>query len=1134
MTDTDIQIKIDAVATDASREIKSLTKQIDRMNKTIAKGGKVSTQNVGQMTRSFKSLTAHVSKLALIYGTFKTLLTSTVITAQFEQSIKKLGVYSGTTAIELAELEDRAKDLGESTIFSASQVAEGMNEMALAGLASKEMLDGIGDILNLASIGMIDLKTATDFAITSMKAFGLESEDVNDITDIFAKTSTISATNVTQLGQALSKVGQVAHAYNVSLEETASALGVLADAGRRGSEAGTQLKIVFQRLAGNKEALKYLDELGISMYDLDGKLLPFTQQLLLVKNRLQDMSEKARNIKLAQIFGAEASASAIALLNNLDEVNSKLEQVRQAMLNDYASKSAKEIVDTLVGSYKNLISALEGLAIKIISELTPALRQMLDTMTETIRGMDEEKIAEFAGSIGALVETLTAFIGIMGDASGATFKFIQDNGNLVVYVAGLLIALKKLNPALILYMTNMKMLTATTMPLIAGTVALTGVFLSYIDAIERETKAVQLQVKLQEKRLLGFDRVSKAIVDSLNKETGAIGDSNTERAKLASTVGKLLSKLIVEEKVMKQGALTNEQYANNKKIIRDQITSLFGVLDRIGVSWEKETEVIEKVTTAQITLNEATVDAIKNYNRFEVSLNKRVSSTYKAIDRILKKEQKLYDNIKKIEQEKSNIYKEYTDKRANLAQDYDQLLYNARTQDLDEHKKHLSDKLRASELLRKAEEALSSGMFDEAGRYYAEAKSLASSFAGEVIEINDHVYESSKDTYKSASDIYKQTKEGELKILKEKERAEIEANALKMKLIVTELKAQKIQLTVQEALLKSLNNLGASAKKNLANFDNISVFDEAKKDLSDLISSIEKTNVNIKTNVIIDDDNTVESQIKKMESRYVPTFKAKVNVDEVELNKAKDAIERQDVKKTVDYEPDTQDLDKTEAKLKSDKIISDIEFKADTTEVDSFKDEVESDTIVAELDVDPKRAIGTGVATVNKISAMTAMMVADADARSAINTANRAVSKINRMVAYITVKTKYVASLGGFIPQQHLAEGGSVFTGSGRVAGYDPTDSDKVSAKLTGGEFVVKREAVDSYGLSILHSINNMRYPKPTGYATGGFVGGGSNVSSPSMATPINLNVGGKSFGMTADRDIAEALQRFLENEGGL
>ena len=257
MTDTDIQIKIDAVAGNASKEINKLTKDIAKMNKTIATGGKVTTQNVGQMTRSFKSLTAHVSKLAIIYGTFKTLMTGTVITAQFEQSIQKLGIYSGATAQELALLEEKAKALGESTVFSASQVAEGMNEMALAGLSSEDMLAGIGDTLNLASVGMISLKEATDYTVTSMKTYGLEASDMNDITDIFAKGSTISATTVTQLGQALTKVGAVASTYNVSLEETTALLGVLADGGRRASEAGTQLKISMLRLASNPEAKKY-------------------------------------------------------------------------------------------------------------------------------------------------------------------------------------------------------------------------------------------------------------------------------------------------------------------------------------------------------------------------------------------------------------------------------------------------------------------------------------------------------------------------------------------------------------------------------------------------------------------------------------------------------------------------------------------------------------------------------------------------------------------------------------------------------------------------------------------------------------------------------------------------------------
>jgi len=1132
MTDTDIQIKIDAVSADASREIKKLTRDIDKMNKTIARGGRANVGQVGQMTRSFKSLTAHVSKLALIYGSFHTLLTSTVITAKFEESIKKLGVFSGTTAVELEELETKAKELGESTVFSASQVAEGMNEMALAGLKSGEMLDGIGDILNLAQVGMLDLKTASDFAVTSMKAFNLESKDIGDITDALAKASTISATNVTQLGQALSKVGQVANAYNVTLAQTAGALGILADAGRRGTEAGTQLKIVMQRLAGNKEALKYLDELGISMYDANNNLLPFTKQLSIVSERLSGMSEKARNIKLSQIFGSEASASAIALTNNYDKLLEKIKEIETAMVNDFATTSAKEMVDTLIGSYKNLTSALEGLAIKIMSELTPALRTMLGSWTEMVRGMDDDAIYDFAESIGFVVESITTLTSVMSSLASVSVGMLQDNQNLAKGVGILGVALKLMGKEL-------RAMFATLMmnPVYAGLAGVIALTLFYTDAIENQSRAIKKQLELETERGKSFSKTVNLIVDATDRETGAIGKSNYERARLASSVASVLSKLREEERVLKQGSLTTQQFADKKETLRMQIESLDAQLVKIGGSWEKESKLIEEITNKQIVLNEVTEDALKNYGKFETFAQKRYSAVAKVIDKLEKKEEKLRDKVKTLEQDKLDIFKDYADKRASLNEEYDKLLYNARTKDLGEHEKYLADKQRATELITKANQALEKGNIDEASRYYGEAKSLATSFAGTVIEQekkkkdatkntfremggfsssfanevvgdNKKVLASSKQTFTEAEKIYKLTKAGEGAVLEKKKQAEIEANAEKMKFVQMELKAVLAQIESQEALAKSIENMAKVWAGKIGDFDSIKVFDTAKKQLRDLIAEASGAEINIKAKIEAPETSDFEAQIKAMEDRYVPTFKAKVEVDGDSLKDTEKEIENKDITAEVEYEPKLDKIDQLKLKLEKEIITADMMVTTENAKV-SVND------------------------VVNYTESQTPEFDTDSNTDPVVVSVNNIVSWINQQSASIDVYTNYHASGGGYIPQ-HLAGGGS-FVGSGMVAGYDPTDSDSVNAKLTGGEFVVKREAVDAYGAGLLYAINSMKYQKPMGYADGGRVGASvSNIAPQLQMQPVTINFGGSSVSaQMSPEQVMEALQMGLNTYGG-
>lgn len=1295
---SDIKIIVDAESAKASAEIKKLTKDLDKMNKTIKDGGKVTEKNVSQMTRSFKSLTAHVSKLAIIYGTFKTLMTGTVITAQFEQSIKKLGVFSGSSAVQLTELSDKAKDLGESTIFSASQVAEGMNEMALAGLSSNEMLDGISDVLNLASVGMISLKDATDFTVTSMKAFGLESSDINDITDVFAKTSTISATNVTQLGQALSKVGQVAHTYNVSLEETSVALGILADSGRRGSEAGTQLKIVMQRLAGNKEALKYIEELTdettglkLSMYDASGALLPFDEQLRKINQSLSGLDEKSRNIKLAEIFGSEASASAIALLNNLEDYRVKLLEVQEAMANDFATKSAKVMVDTLIGSFKNLQSALEGLAIKIVGEMTPALRGMLDQWTETIRGMDEDEVKDFADALTGLVEGVTSVTGAFASFAGSTIGFISNNKNLVAVVGTLVIAVKVLRTEMIkTFVATVAQSKGSLGSLILGfglvetriksmivqiglwkiatlgaiTVVVAGLAM-YVDKLQATWKARSKLLDLEVTAGARYSEIVNQIVKATDYSTGVIGENNVERAKLATSISKEIGLLEKELTGLKRGSLTFKEYTDKRKVLREQLDSLYGIQEKIGKSWVKETVAVKKATDAQILNNTITKEAIKNYDKFDKALQKRVDSTEKAISKIIKAEQGLVLKQAKVEADRLRIISDYADKRLQIVEDYNSLEYEGRTADLEGLAKHNAEKLRIEELLAKGREALSKGAIDEASRYYAEAKSMASSFAGQVIEENGKVLISSSETYKTASDIYKTTKQAELVILDQKKIAELQANKQKLELIVLELKGQKALLEMQDKFLEKLTQLGDKAKDTKAQFDEPSYFQKINEDYDktiqhfedkalemqvDIDDKIAKTKLaNIDTlkqklttpkrmeikvddkelkeagkstddlkyrlesvmgldgnyemvmvvndddidkatrsvenlNIVLTDDpeakvtidiadvtiaqdeltalkgwtesdvieinftsndEAIDDSKRKLESLVIGDYKVKVDADTTPLDFGIAKLiagykKTSDDKKklTMVTNPEFTEAEKmiaTFLALQKDepiekKVVADV--RGISTEVEKEKVKIESQTpIETKVSADTTLVIDKTASTLQVVSNMVANVKVDADTSRAYTSVVALIRWINSQSAKVNVGF----SGGGSVPQG-LA-GGGVFTGSGSVGGYDATDSDGVNARLTGGEFVINRSAVDIAGLSMLNDINDKKYSSLKGYATGGLVGGSNNVTSESnnfknLGT-LNLNVGGKTYPALVPQEVADALQIYMNTEGG-
>lgn len=243
-----------------------------------------------------------------------------------------------------------------------------------------------------------------------------------------------------------------------------------------------------------------------------------------------------------------------------------------------------------------------------------------------------------------------------------------------------------------------------------------------------------------------------------------------------------------------------------------------------------------------------------------------------------------------------------------------------------------------------------------------------------------------------------------------------------------------------------------------------------------------------------------------------------------QLGVLKASLDTLDATYTVDMSIDVDKLEREKEQVEQDPVKVDIETDGDKfeKEYNAILEKHKQSPLLVKLNADTKEfdqkveKAKKPTKSEHKINPDTKAII------DAINKLKQPTSSVHTIYERIVS----ARSNGGQIPQK-LATGGT-FTGSGKVPGYDPTDSDKVNALLTGGEFVIKRSAVDAYGSSMLHAINNMSLPK---FATGGEV---SNPSSKGDLQPININIGGKSFGMMTDRDIAEALQRHINSEGGL
>ena len=286
--------------------------------------------------------------------------------------------------------------------------------------------------------------------------------------------------------------------------------------------------------------------------------------------------------------------------------------------------------------------------------------------------------------------------------------------------------------------------------------------------------------------------------------------------------------------------------------------------------------------------------------------------------------------------------------------------------------------------------------------------------------------------------------------------------------------------------------------------------DEVEATLNTLVIIDEKTKQPIITRVIAHDEE-LGQLASKLRNLSNEDFMAEIRAEYGQLDEA--VVKVKDLQKVVNKD-----------------VVVDVDIKTDNAK-DGVKDFVEEtktespETQPLETKTDiAKSEITNFIIWVNTQKPNLELSVESSQAQQAVNNFVQWASSKTIRIPIVTYQAN--ASGGLIAPIQRLASGGT-FTGSGRVAGYDATDSDKVTAMLTGGEYVIKREAVDNIGLDVLHNINNMTVK---GYSQGGQVSSGGE----SGVQPINLNIGGNSFKMTSDRETAEALQRFLESEGGL
>lgn len=365
--------------------------------------------------------------------------------ADFEASMSQVAATMGTTVEAIPELSDIAKEMGASTKYTASQAAEALNYLALAGYTAEEQIAALPTVLSLASAGGMDLAYASDLVTDSMSALNLKIEDLTEFSDQLARTAQRSNTGVAQLGEAILQIGGTAKILAGGTTELNTALGILADNGIKGAEGGTALRQVLLNLtAPTDTAREYMQELGLSAFDAAGNMKPLNQTFGELAKILENATAEQRQEALAKIFDARQLKSAEALLANYgdrwDELTKEITNSTGA-----AEAMAETMNDNLKGAVTIMQSAIEGLGITVYGSLEVPMRNAVSSATSEI---DKLNASIKSGGLSASVEKLSeAFAELVGsairfaaeDAIPAIinmFEWIVDNGETVLGLVG--------------------------------------------------------------------------------------------------------------------------------------------------------------------------------------------------------------------------------------------------------------------------------------------------------------------------------------------------------------------------------------------------------------------------------------------------------------------------------------------------------------------------------------------------------------------------------------------------------------------------------------------------------------------------------------------------------------------------
>ena len=338
--------------------------------------------------------------------------------SELESTMSEVEAVSGASTSQMGELNEKAKDLGRTTKFSASEVGEGFKYMAMAGWDTSDMLDGIDGMLNLSAASGTDLATTSDIVTDALTGFGLEAKDSGHFADVLAAASSGANTNVGMMGETFKYAAPLAGAMGYNIEDMAIATGLMANAGIKGSQAGTTLRSAISNLASpTKEAQAMMDKYGISITNQDGSMKSLGGVMDNLRSNLGKLSTSEMTAAASTIFGKEAMSGMLAVITASDTDYKNLTQKIYGA--DGAAKAmAKTMNDNLKGKMDELGSAAEGLGIQIFDYIKGPMTSLVEFGADLLNGITD--------AITPQKDELTKFVDEISESNDEVQRMLDE------------------------------------------------------------------------------------------------------------------------------------------------------------------------------------------------------------------------------------------------------------------------------------------------------------------------------------------------------------------------------------------------------------------------------------------------------------------------------------------------------------------------------------------------------------------------------------------------------------------------------------------------------------------------------------------------------------------------------------